>query len=77
MFRWGSGLAQMSLSGALATALPAALLGLTRLPTGAETQVLSAFFLTGVVGGAIYWLIAGRGARPEPALNAPPASSGS
>lgn len=62
LFRIASGLVQMVLTGLIAAVLPAAIIGLTRLPTGTETQVLAAFFLTGVVTGAVYWLIAGRGA---------------
>ena len=65
LFKVRSGLIQMSLCGLLAAALPAALLGLRRLPSGSETQVLAAFFLTGIVTGAVYWLIAGRGAGPD------------
>jgi hypothetical protein len=82
LFRIRSGMAQIALCGLLAAALPAAFIGLARLPTGAEAEVLAAFFLTGAVTGAVYWLIAGRGAGPEaPAapdrLNGPPASAGS
>ncbi len=79
LFRVGSGLIQMVLCGILATALPAAVLGLRRMPVGTETQVLAAFFLTGVATGAIYWMVAGRGARyPDPRLvSGPPASTGS
>lgn len=79
MFRISSGLMQMTLCGVLASALPAAIIGLKRLPTGTEAQVLAAFFLTGVVTGAIYWLIAGRGANetPKSPVSAPPASAGS
>lgn len=75
LFRIGSGLAQMVLSGVLASALPAGIIGLRRLPTGTETEVLAAFFLTGVVTGAIYWLIAGRGAvgKPTQPVSGPPA----
>jgi hypothetical protein len=75
LFRIGSGLVQMVLCGVFASALPAAIIGLKRLPTGTETQVLAAFFLTGVVTGAVYWLIAGRGAaEPTPRnISAPPA----
>jgi hypothetical protein len=79
LFRIGSGLLQMLMCGMLAAALPAAVIGLTRLPTGSETGVLGAFFLTGVVTGAVYWLIAGRGAGApaERALSGPPGSAGS
>ncbi|MGL4438949.1 MAG: hypothetical protein ACRCUE_06725 [Bosea sp. (in: a-proteobacteria)] len=75
LFRVRSGLVQMVLCGTLASALPAAIIGLKRLPTGTETQVLAAFFLTGVVTGAVYWLIAGRGAAETAKLpvSAPPA----
>ncbi len=62
LFRLPGALLQMVLTGVLAAALPAAIIGLRRLPTGTETQVLAAFFLTGIVTGAVYWLIAGRGA---------------
>lgn len=75
MFRWSGLVSQMALGGLAAALLPAAVLGLTRLPTGSETQVLAAFFLTGAVTALVYWLIAGRGAAP---VSAPtPASSGS
>lgn len=79
LFRIGSGLVQMVLCGVLASVLPAAFIGLNRLPSGTETQVLAAFFLTGVVTGAVYWLIAGRGATelPKPVISAPSASAGS
>jgi hypothetical protein len=80
MFRWPGLVAQMALTGGLAMLMPAAVLGLTRLPTGAETQVLAAFFLTGAVTGLVYWLIAGRGAFASPAagpVSDRPASSGS
>lgn len=75
LFRLGGALLQMLLCGALAAALPAAILGLNRVPSGAETQVLAALFLTGVVSGAVYWVIAGRGAGPKDprAVSAPPA----
>lgn len=75
LFRVRSGLIQMTLCGVMAAALPAAIIGLKRLPSGNETQVLAAFFLTGVVTGAVYWLIAGRGAAEvtKPAISAPPA----
>ena len=72
LFRLPGALVQMVLTGVLAAALPAAIIGLRRLPTGAETQVLAAFFLTGVVTGVVYWLIAGRGAAPKP-VSGPPA----
>jgi ABC-type antimicrobial peptide transport system permease subunit len=79
LFRLGGGLVQMSLCGLLAAALPAAVIGLNRLPSSAEGQVLAALFLTGVVTGAVYWLIAGRGAGAAGArdVSAPPASAGS
>jgi hypothetical protein len=79
IFRIGGGLVQMSLCGLLAAALPAAVIGLNRLPSSAESQVLAALFLTGVVTGAVYWLIAGRGARAPISreVSAPPASAGS
>lgn len=75
LFRVSSGFIQMVMCGLLASALPAAIIGLTRLPTGTETQVLAAFFLTGVVTGAVYWLIAGRGANEtsRQPVSAPPA----
>jgi hypothetical protein len=74
LFRVGSGLFQMTLSGVLASALPAAIIGLNRLPTSTETRVLAAFFLTGVVTGAVYWVIAGRGAAE--AVTLPKTASG-
>ncbi|MCX7323107.1 MAG: hypothetical protein NTZ14_01435 [Hyphomicrobiales bacterium] len=75
LFRMSSGLVQMVLTGLFAAALPAAIIGLKRLPTGTETQVLAAFFLTGVVTGAVYWLIAGRGAAgpDQTRISGPPA----
>lgn len=74
LFRISGGLVQMVLTGLLAALLPAAIMGLKRLPTGTETQVFAAFFLTGVVTGAVYWMIAGRGASgSRPSLNGPPA----
>jgi hypothetical protein len=80
LLRQPSALVQMGLSGVLAAALPAAVMGLARLPGAAETRVLAAFFLTGVVAGGVYWLIAGRGAAPSTparAVSGPPASTGS
>ncbi len=71
LFRMGGAIAQMTLTGALAMALPAAMIGLNRLPTGAETSVLGALFLTGVVAGAAYWAVAGRGAAGEARDRAP------
>ena len=75
LFRMSGALVQMVLTGVLAAALPAAIIGLRRLPTGTETQVLAAFFLTGIVAGAVYWLIAGRGAGPAApkGVSGPPA----
>ncbi len=79
LFRQPGALLQMTLTGLLAAAFPAAIIGLNRLPTGAEAQVLAAFFLTGAVTGWVYWLIAGRGAAPPAAraVSVPPASAGS
>ena len=82
LFRIRSGMAQTALCGLLAAALPAAIIGLNRMPTRAETEILAAFFLTGTVTGAVYWLIAGRGAggsapRPPDRLNGPLESTGS
>jgi hypothetical protein len=62
LFGWRGAITQMTLSGMLAAAFPAALIGLNRMPTGSEAQVLAAFFLTGVVAAAVYWAIAGKGA---------------
>ncbi len=61
-FKLPGAMLQMVMTGLLAAALPSAVIGLRRLPTGPETEVLAAFFLTGVITGAVYWLIAGRGA---------------
>ena len=79
LFRIGSALLQMVLTGTLAAVLPAAIIGLNRMPSGTETQVLAAFFLTGSVTGATYWMIAGRGAADTVAraVSAPPGSAGS
>ncbi len=80
MFRWPGLVTQMALTGGLALLMPAAVLGLARVPTGAETQVLAAFFLTGSVTGLVYWLVAGRGAQAAAAgrpISDRPASSGS
>jgi hypothetical protein len=75
LFRWSGAITQMSLTGAMAALFPAALIGVNRMPTGAEAQVLAAFFLTGVVTAAVYWVIAGRGAAGEPAAQSPAAQS--
>jgi hypothetical protein len=69
-FRIGSGMLQVSLAGVLTAALPLAIVGLNRLPTGGETRIAGGLFLIGAVAGAIYWLIAGRNA----ARTAAPAS---
>jgi hypothetical protein len=67
IFRLRSGLIQTGLTGLLAALLPLAMLGLTRTPTLAEMQVVSALFLIGAATGFAYWLIAGRGAGGEAA----------
>jgi hypothetical protein len=74
LFGWKSWMAQSALGGALTIALPMALLGPTRTLTGAETKIVLALGLVGVVAASIYWLIAGRGAGRTPSA---PASSGS
>jgi hypothetical protein len=71
LFRQSSWVLQMGLCGLLTMALPAALIGLNRLPSGAETGVLAGLFLTGAVAGGVYWMIAGRGAKPREAQPAP------
>lgn len=76
LFRVSSALMLMVLAGCIAVVLPAALIGLSRLPTSNEAHVLAALFLTGCVSGAVYWLIAGRGAA-KPAITAPSPSAGS
>jgi hypothetical protein len=75
IFRWNGGITQMTLAGLLAATFPAALIGLNRMPTGAEAQVLAAFFLTGVVAAAVYWAIAGKGAAGREPVSAPPTAS--
>jgi hypothetical protein len=62
LFGWRSWMAQSALGGALTIALPMALLGPTRSLTGAETKIVLALGLVGVVSASAYWLIAGRGA---------------
>jgi hypothetical protein len=61
-FRNGSGMVQVTLAGVLTAALPMAIVGLNRLPTGGETRIAGGLFLIGAVAGAVYWLIAGRNA---------------
>jgi hypothetical protein len=65
LFRIRSGLIQSGLTGALATLLPLAMLGLSRAPTEGETRVIGALFLVGAATGFVYWVIAGRGAGGE------------
>lgn len=71
-------IAQMLMAGVTAALLPLALIGLNRMPSGAEARVLAALFLTGVVAGLVYWTIAGRDAGAgRPVSGPPPGSSGS
>jgi len=72
LFRLRSGLIQSGLTGLLAALLPLAMLRLSRAPSQAELQIISGLFLVGVVGGFVYWLIAGRGAGGEPKAPALP-----
>ncbi len=65
LFRLRSGLIQSGLTGVLAALLPLAMLGLSRAPTVAELQIISALFLVGAAAGFVYWMIAGRGAGGE------------
>lgn len=65
IFRIRSGLIQSGLTGMLASLLPLAMLQFARAPSEAETRVIGALFLVGVVTGFVYWLIAGRGAGGE------------
>ncbi len=65
LFRLRSGLIQSGLTGVLAALLPLAMLGLSRAPTVAELQIISALFLVGAATGFVYWVIAGRGAGGE------------
>lgn len=65
LFRLRSGLIQSGLTGVLAALLPLAMLGLSRAPTVAELQIISALFLVGAATGFVYWMIAGRGAGGE------------
>ncbi|MDU0342142.1 hypothetical protein [Bosea rubneri] len=65
LFRLRSGLIQSGLTGVLAALLPLAMLGLSRVPTVAELQIISALFLVGAATGFVYWVIAGRGAGGE------------
>lgn len=65
---------QMMIAGFTAALAPLALIGLNRMPSGAEARVLAALFLTGVVAGFVYWLAAGRGAGGE-RLSVPPSGS--
>ncbi len=70
LFGWRGWMAQSALGGALTIALPMALIGPQRGLTGAETKIVLALGLVGVVATSIYWLIAGRGAgrnKAEPA----------
>jgi hypothetical protein len=62
LFGWRGWMAQSALGGALTFALPMALLSPARGLSGAETRIVLALGLIGVVSGSIYWLIAGRGA---------------
>jgi hypothetical protein len=39
--------------------------------SGAETRIMLALGLVGVVAASVYWLIAGRGAGREPSLSSP------
>lgn len=67
---------QMMIAGLTAALAPLALIGLNRMPSGAEARVLAALFLTGVVAGFVYWLAAGRGAGGSGrALSDPPSGS--
>jgi hypothetical protein len=68
LFRLRSGLIQSGLTGLLAALLPLGLLGLSRAPSGAEVQVLGALVLVGAATGFVYWLIAGRTAGGERAV---------
>lgn len=77
LMRWSGAIGQMTLAGVVAALLPLALIGLNRMPSGAEARVLAALFLTGVVAGWVYWAIAGRsaGIRPAPPISTPPPAS--
>lgn len=68
LFRIRSGLIQSGMTGLLAALLPIAMLRLARTPTAAETQIIAALFLVGAATGFVYWLIAGRGAGGERAV---------
>jgi hypothetical protein len=71
LFGWRGWVAQSALGAVLTIALPMALLAPARGLSGAETRIMLALGLVGVVAASVYWLIAGRGAGREPRLNSP------
>ena len=64
--RVGAGLWYLIGTGSLAAAMPFILRASLRTgalaPNGTEQRFLLLFFLTGALGGSLYWLVAGRGA---------------
>lgn len=75
LLRLPGAITQMTIAGLTAALAPLALIGLNRMPSGAEARVLAALFLTGVVAGFVYWLAAGRGAGSPGRLTVPPSGS--
>jgi hypothetical protein len=71
LFGWRGWVAQSALGAVLTVALPMALLSPARGLSGAETRIMLALGLVGVVAASVYWLIAGRGAGRGPELNSP------
>jgi hypothetical protein len=74
LFGWRGWMAQSALGAALTIALPMALLSPARGLSGAETRIMLALGLVGIVAASVYWLIAGRGAgrdRPQRPVNSP------
>jgi hypothetical protein len=71
LFGWRGWVAQSALGGALTIALPMALLSPARGLSGAETRIMLALGIVGIVAASIYWLIAGRGAGREPVVIPP------
>lgn len=70
LFRWRSWAIQAAVAATLSVVFPLGVLAPRRMLSGAETRVLVALALVGVVAGSIYWLIAGRGAGGERPLSA-------